>query len=200
MSRVKLNPVLKGRCPICHFEEFHLVSCQLGQSEAENARLQAHIKVLDERGMQASLYVRLCYERDALQARVEEAERKVKWLRDDIETLKIIRQELRAERDRYKALDKMAQLYHEAKHFILGKVDRERFPSYLECPYWPCRDARAFLAQPEGAREAVLEAALKTVRWHCDGRLDAGCERVIDAALADTSPAAAALLAFVKED
>ncbi|KKM13448.1 hypothetical protein LCGC14_1716120 [marine sediment metagenome] len=41
---------------------------------AENARLQAHIKVLDERGMQASLYVRLCYERDALQAKVEEAE------------------------------------------------------------------------------------------------------------------------------
>jgi len=43
---------------------------------AENARLQAHIKVLDERGMQASLYVRLCHERDALQARVEEAERR----------------------------------------------------------------------------------------------------------------------------
>ena len=42
--------------------------------EAENARLQTHIKVLDERGMQASLYVRLCYERDALQAKVEEAE------------------------------------------------------------------------------------------------------------------------------
>ncbi|KKM04346.1 hypothetical protein LCGC14_1765160 [marine sediment metagenome] len=34
MSRAKLNQVLKGRCPVCHFEEFHLVSCQLGQSEA----------------------------------------------------------------------------------------------------------------------------------------------------------------------
>ena len=44
MSRVNLNPVLKGRCPVCHFEEFHLVSCQLGQSEAENARLQAELK------------------------------------------------------------------------------------------------------------------------------------------------------------
>ncbi len=39
-------------------------------------------------------------------------------------------------------LKEIAQPYHEAKHFILGKVDRERFPSYLDCPYWPCRDAR----------------------------------------------------------
>jgi len=53
------------------------------------ARLQAHIKVLDERRMQASLYVRLCHERDALQARVEEAEalaerRKKAWERVDL--------------------------------------------------------------------------------------------------------------------
>ena len=43
-NRVKLNPVLRGRCPVCHFEEFHLVSCQLGQSEAENARLKWLVK------------------------------------------------------------------------------------------------------------------------------------------------------------
>jgi len=36
----------------------------------------------------------------------------------------------------------------------------------------------------------VRVEALRTVRWHCDSRLDAGCERVIDAALADTSPSA----------
>ncbi len=48
MDRIKLNPVLRGRCPICHFEEFHLVSCQLGQSEAENARLQEQAKEADE--------------------------------------------------------------------------------------------------------------------------------------------------------
>ena len=47
MSRVKLNPVLKGRCPVCHFEEFHLVSCQLGQSEADNARLQVRVEELE---------------------------------------------------------------------------------------------------------------------------------------------------------
>ena len=47
MGRVKLNPVLKGRCPVCHFEEFHLVSCQLGQSEAENARLQERVEGLE---------------------------------------------------------------------------------------------------------------------------------------------------------
>ena len=38
-------------------------------------------------------------------------------------------------------------VYHEAKHFILGEVDRERFPSYLECPYWPCRDARVAIEE-----------------------------------------------------
>ena len=48
-----------------------------------------------------------------------------------------------------KALEEMARVYHEAKHFILGKVDRERFPSYLECPYWPCRDARIAIEEAQ---------------------------------------------------
>ena len=87
MGRVKLNPVLKGRCPVCHFEEFHLVSCQLGQSEAENARLQK---------------------------RVEEAERALRVAHT--ETVEAINQTrshnrrmevLREERDGYKARDKL---------------------------------------------------------------------------------------------
>ena len=44
------------------------------------------------------------------------------------------------------ALREAARLYHEAKHFILGEVDRKRFPSYLECPYWPCVDFRAAIS------------------------------------------------------
>ena len=48
------------------------------------------------------------------------------------------------------ALEEAARLYHEAKCFILGEVDRERFPSYLECPYWPCVDARAAIKQAKG--------------------------------------------------
>ena len=55
-NRGKLNPVLRGRCPVCHFEEFHLVSCQLGQSEAENARLQAWVHDL-----QAGMYINCVY-------------------------------------------------------------------------------------------------------------------------------------------
>ena len=51
--------------------------------EAENARLQTHIKVLDERGMQASLYVRLCYERDGYKRHMGEAWQEYRrlWLR-----------------------------------------------------------------------------------------------------------------------
>ena len=48
------------------------------------------------------------------------------------------------------ALAEVDEMYHKANHFILGEVDRERFPSYLECPYWPCIDARAALAPAQG--------------------------------------------------
>ena len=53
-----------------------------------------------------------------------------------------------------KALRETARVYHEAKHFMLAEVDRERFPSYRECPYWPCVDARAAIdATPEEAEK-----------------------------------------------
>ncbi|KKM81965.1 hypothetical protein LCGC14_1324320 [marine sediment metagenome] len=45
MVKIRLNRVLNGRCPVCHFEKLHLVSCQLGQSEAE----VDHYKALAER-------------------------------------------------------------------------------------------------------------------------------------------------------
>ena len=41
------------------------------EAQAENARLQERIKALDERGMQASFYIRLCVERDGYKALAE---------------------------------------------------------------------------------------------------------------------------------
>ena len=79
MSRAKLNPVLRGRCPLCHFEEFHLVSCQLGQSEAETARLQERVKGLEANRREAfSLIVSYSDEADEARA-LAERRKKALW-------------------------------------------------------------------------------------------------------------------------
>ena len=60
--------------------------CPLCERDALQARVEEaerHIRMLDERGMQASLYVRLCYERDRYKAHMGEAWQEYKrlWLR-----------------------------------------------------------------------------------------------------------------------
>lgn len=45
-----------------------------------------------------------------------------------------------------KALREAAKDAH-GRHFLLGDVDRARWPTFNECPYWPCKDAaRAIVA------------------------------------------------------
>ncbi|KKL55751.1 hypothetical protein LCGC14_2252280 [marine sediment metagenome] len=77
MGQVKLNRVLKGRCPVCHFEEFHLVSCQLGQFEDENARLRARLhaeSLLAAESVKQRDRFKALAERREEQARVEESD------------------------------------------------------------------------------------------------------------------------------
>lgn len=53
------------------------------------------------------------------------------------------------------ALEETARQYHEAKHWLLGEVDRDRFPTFRQCPYTPCIEAHAALAALDEAQEAT---------------------------------------------
>ena len=111
--------------------------------EAENARLQEKLKH--------------CGQENCMGYKLDDA---ANWVREE----RLSEVEAQSEQRR-EELEKMAQLYHEAKHLILGEVDRERFPSYLDCPYWPCVDTRAAIdVTPEQARgEAQIEKGLEHV-------------------------------------
>ena len=124
-------------------DEAQYISELVRRLRAENARLQAHIKVLDERGMQASLYVRLSFDRDRLQTRVEELEDSPDWterLRWKIDEAKV--RDLLRDRDHYKVL---AERRKEALEIMMAGSSHGGEQARCLCPR--CRQARAAIEE-----------------------------------------------------
>ena len=188
MSRAKLNPVRKGRCPACQFGEFHHVSCQLGQSEAENARLQdgydslkcqydeEHDKLLrlQERVEEIKRWLgTMCMfanqrkaERDALQARVEEAEAE----RDGIEQTMQDNADIAA---RFEALGRLLESYEVTLEMVSEAIERAEASKHDESKSITeryrqqgiadiARQVRIYLEDNEGVQPvAAARAAIK---------------------------------------